>query len=274
MTTETKTIDIHFIDLSPVDENNELMRANNSDDIGVRFDISYEEYKAIREVQKALVTEQKKNDTPFRYRHVCVQWEVRDTPNLVMNGLEFCPRDSELVIFAYGVELNLFHYGNQACRINADITTYLRDLFPETKQIKQWDELADELRDYIVKEVSVRIEGDFAGIYPCMRNPELEEGCNLKELQRFRYLTFQYEEAPADEDVYMYALELIPDYRTCQGNMVLRVSEVDEDGQISLHNTLYPVEGIETRRRNNGDIELRIFTYDSEREGGEYGLVR
>lgn len=274
MTTETKTINIHFIDLSPVDENNELTRTDNDNHIGVSFKISRKEYETIRTVQKALVSTRKQNDTPFRYLHVCVQWEVLDSPNLVMNGIEFCPSDSELEISAYGVELNMYQYGERSSQVKADITTYLRDLFPEPKQITQWDELASELSEHITKEINVHITGDFVKIYPGLAHPELDEGINLKELHRFRHLSFQFVEAPAGEDAYMYALELLPDYRSSTGELVLRVSEVDEDGHISLTNTIYATEQIEVERSENGNIDIHISTYNSEQKGVENGLGR
>lgn len=140
--------------------------------------------------------------------------------------------------------------------------------------IHQWDDLAAELRGHIVKEIRVHITGDFADLYPGLREPQLEEGCRLDALLLHRYLSFEYEPAPEDEDAYMYALELIPDYRTYGETMILRVSDVDEEGHISVHNILYPVVRIDAQHHDNGDVNLLIYTYESEREGGEHGLVR
>ena len=195
----------------------------------------------------------------------------------MMNGIEFRPRNSELEISAYGVDLNIYHYGEQSCKVKADLTTYLKDLFPEIdypKEITSWDELAGELAGHITKEVSVWITGDFAKQYPMLARPELDEGSNLKELWRFRYLAFQYEEAPADEDADMYALEFVQVYRGSGSELVLRVSEVDAEGNISVHNTVYSTEKVELMKNEQDSVELLIHTYDSEKKGDCDGLER
>lgn len=173
--------------------------------------------------------------------------------------------------------MNIYHYGEQSCKVKADLTTYLKNLFPEIdypKEITSWDELAGELSGHITKEVSVRITGDFAKQYPMLARPELDEGSNLKELWRFRYLAFQYEEAPADEDADMYALEFVQVYRGSGSELVLRVSEVDAEGNISVHNTVHSTEKVELLKNEQDSVELLIHTYDSEKKGGSDGLER
>ena len=160
MTTENKTINVHFIDLYTEDENDDLNTINDDSTTGLSFQITREEYADIRKVQKALQESQKAQNALFRYLHVCVSWEIDDKPNLMMNGVEFHPRESELEISAYGVELNIYHYGERSCKVRADLTTYMKDLFPEIdypKEITSWDELAGELAGHITKEVSVRM---------------------------------------------------------------------------------------------------------------------
>ena len=277
MTTENKTINVHFIDLYTEDENDDLNTINDDSTTGLSFQITREEYADIRKVQKALQESQKAQNALFRYLHVCVSWEIDDKPNLMMNGIEFYPRESELEISAYGVELNIYHYGERSCKVRADLTTYLKDLFPEIdypKEITSWDELAGELAGHITKEVSVRITGDFAKQYPMLARPELDEGSNLKELWRFRYLAFQYEEAPADEDADMYALEFLQVYRGSGPELVLRVSEVDAEGNISVHNTVYSTEKVELLKNEQDSVELLIHTYDSKKKGDCDGLER
>lgn len=277
MKPETKTIDIHFIDLCAEDENSELNRLVNKVDTGLSFEITRPEYAAIRMIQRSLLEAHKKQEAPFRYLHVCVSWIVQDNPNLMLDGEAFEPSDSELEISAYGVELNTYHYGNRSSKVRADITTYLKDLFPEIdypKEITHWDELAGELNGHIPKEVSVSITGDFAREYPMLAKPELDEGSNLKELWRYRYLSFQYAEAPAEEDAAMYALEFLPDYRNSEQKLVLRVSEVDAEGNISVRNSVYATEKVELLKDDQGKVEIRISTYDSEQKGDENGLGR
>lgn len=277
MTTENITINVHFIDLYTEDENDDLNTINDDSTTGLSFQITREEYADIRKVQKALQESQKAQNALFRYLHVCVSWEIDDKPNLMMNGIEFYPRESELEISAYGVELNIYHYGERSCKVRADLTTYLKDLFPEIdypKEITSWDELAGELAGHITKEVCVRITGDFAKQYPMLARPELDEGSNLKELWRFRYLAFQYEEAPADEDADMYALEFLQVYRGSGSELVLRVSEVDAEGNISVHNTVYSTEKVELLKNEQDSVELLIHTYDSEKKGDCDGLER
>ena len=277
MTTENKTINVHFIDLYTEDENDDLNTINDDSTTGLSFQITREEYADIRKVQKALQESQKAQNALFRYLYVCVSWEIDDKPNLMMNGVEFHPRESELEISAYGVELNIYHYGERSCKVRADLTTYMKDLFPEIdypKEITSWDELAGELAGHITKEVSVRITGDFAKQYPMLARPELDEGSNLKELWRFRYLAFQYEEAPADEDADMYALEFLQVYRGSGSELVLRVSEVDAEGNISVHNTVYSTEKVELLKNEQDSVELLIHTYDSEKKGDCDGLER
>ena len=277
MTTENKTINVHFIDLYTEDENDDLNTINDDSTTGLSFQITREEYADIRKVQKALQESQKAQNALFRYLHVCVSWEIDDKPNLMMNGVEFHPRESELEISAYGVELNIYHYGERSCKVRADLTTYMKDLFPEIdypKEITSWDELAGELAGHITKEVSVRITGDFAKQYPMLARPELDEGSNLKELWRFRYLAFQYEEAPADEDADMYALEFLQVYRGSGPELVLRVSEVDAEGNISTSNLVYSTEKVEVLKNEQDSVELLIHTYDSEKKGGSDGLER
>ncbi len=277
MTTENKTINIHFIDLYTEDENDDLNTINDNSTTGLSFQITREEYADIRKVQKALQESQKEQNASFRYLRVCVSWEIDEDPNLMMNGIEFRPRNSELEISAYGVDLNIYHYGEQSCKVKADLTSYLKDLFPEIdypKNITTWDELAGELAEHITKEVSVRITGDFAKQYPMLARPELDEGSNLKELWRFRYLAFQYEEAPADEDADMYALEFLQVYRGSGSGLVLRVSEVDAEGNISVHNTVYSTEKVELLKNEQDSVELLIHTYDSEKKGDCDGLER
>ncbi len=277
MTTENKTINVHFIDLYTEDENDDLNTINDDSTTGLSFQITREEYADIRKVQKALQESQKAQNALFRYLHVCVSWEIDDKPNLMMNGIEFYPRESELEISAYGVELNIYHYGERSCKVRADLTTYLKNLFPEIdypKEITSWDELAGELAGHITKEVSVRITGDFAKQYPMLARPELDEGSNLKELWRFRYLAFQYEEAPADEGADMYALEFLQVYRGSGPELVLRVSEVDAEGNISVHNTVYSTEKVELLKDEQDSVELLIHTYDSEKKGDCDGLER
>ena len=165
MTTENKTINVHFIDLYTEDENDDLNTINDDSTTGLSFQITREEYADIRKVQKDLQATQKSQNASFRYLRVTVSWEIDEDPNLMMNGIEFRPRNSELEISAYGVDLNIYHYGEQSCKVKADLTTYLKDLFPEIdypKEITSWDELAGELAGHITKEVSVRITGDFA----------------------------------------------------------------------------------------------------------------
>lgn len=277
MTTENKTINVHFIDLYTEDENDDLNTINDDSTTGLSFQITREEYADIRKVQKALQKSQKAQNALFRYLHVCVSWEIDDKPNLMMNGIEFYPRESELEISAYGVELNIYHYGERSCKVRADITTYLKDLFPEIdypKEITSWDELAGELAGHITKEVSVRITGDFAKQYPMLARPELDEGSNLKELWRFRYLSFQYEEAPADEDADMYALEFLQVYRGSGSELVLRVSEVDAEGNISTSNLVYSTEKVEVLKNEQNSVEILIHTYNSEKKGGSDGMER
>ena len=277
MTTENKTINVHFIDLYTEDENDELNTINDHSTTGLSFQISREEYADIRTVQRALQDSQKAQDASFRYLCVCVSWEIDENPNLMMNGIEFRPKNSELEISAYGVDLNIYHYGEPSCKVKADLTSYLKDLYPEIdypKEITSWDELAGELNGHITKEVSVRITGDFAKQYPMLARPELDEGSNLKELWRFRYLAFQYEEAPADEDADMYALEFVQVYRGSGSELVLRVSEVDAEGNISVHNTVYSTENVELLKNEQDSVELLIHTYDSEKKGGSNGLER
>ena len=277
MTTESKTINVHFIDLYTEDENDDLSTINYDSNIGLSFQISRDEYAEIRKVQKALLATQKTQDASFRYLCVCVSWEIDEDPNLVMNGIEFRPKNSELEISAYGVDLNIFHYGEPSCKVKADLTSYLKDLYPEIdypKEITSWDELAGELNGHITKEVSVRITGDFAKEYPMLARPELDEGSNLKELWRFRYLSFQYEEAPADEDADMYALEFLQVYRGAGPELVLRVSEVDAEGNISVHNTVYSTEKVELMKNEQENVEILIHTYDSEQKGGCNGMER
>ena len=277
MTTENKTINVHFIDLYTEDENDDLNTINDDSTTGLSFQITREEYADIRKVQKALQESQKAQNASFRYLRVTVSWEIDEEPNLMMNGIEFRPRNSELEISAYGVDLNIYHYGEQSCKVKADLTTYLKDLFPEIdypKEITSWDELAGELAGHITKEVSVRITGDFAKQYPMLARPELDEGSNLKELWRFRYLAFQYEEAPADEDADMYALEFVQVYRGSGSELVLRVSEVDAVGNISISNLVYSTEKVELLKDEQDNVEIIIHTYDSEKKGGSDGVER
>ena len=107
-----------------------------------------------------------------------------------------------------------------------------------------------------------------------LARPELDEGSNLKELWRFRYLAFQYEEAPADEDADMYALEFLQVYRGSGPELVLRVSEVDAEGNISVHNTVYSTEKVELLKNEQENVEILIHTYDSEQKGGCNGMER
>ena len=277
MTTENKTINVHFIDLYTEDENDDLNTINDDSTTGLSFQITREEYADIRKVQKDLQATQKSQNASFRYLRVTVSWEIDEDPNLMMNGIEFRPRNSELEISAYGVDLNIYHYGEQSCKVKADLTTYLKNLFPELdypKEITSWDELAGELAGHITKEVSVRITGDFAKQYPMLARPELDEGSNLKELWRFRYLAFQYEEAPADEDADMYALEVLPNYRGTDQELVLRVSEVDAVGNISISNLVYSTEKVELLKDEQDNVEIIIHTYDSEKKGGSDGVER
>lgn len=277
MTTENKTINVHFIDLYTEDENDDLNTINDDSTTGLSFQITREEYADIRKVQKALQESQKEQNASFRYLRVCVSWEIDEDPNLMMNGIEFRPRNSELEISAYGVDLNIYHYGEPSCKVKTDLTTYLKDLFPEIdypKEITSWDELTGELAGHITKEVGVRITGDFAKQYPMLARPGLDEDSNLKELWRFRYLAFQYEEAPADEDADMYALEFLQVYRGSGSELVLRVSEVDAEGNISVHNTVYSTEKVELLKNEQDSVELLIHTYDSEKKGDCDGLER
>ena len=277
MTTENKTINVHFIDLYTEDENDDLNTINDDSTTGLSFQITREEYADIRKVQKDLQATQKSQNASFRYLRVTVSWEIDEDPNLMMNGIEFRPRNSELEISAYGVDLNIYHYGEPSCKVKTDLTTYLKDLFPEIdypKEITSWDELAGELAGHITKEVSVRITGDFAKQYPMLARPELDEGSNLKELWRFRYLAFQYEEAPADEDADMYALEVLPNYRGTDQELVLRVSEVDAVGNISISNLMYSTEKVELLKDEQDNVEIIIHTYDSEKKGGSDGVER
>ncbi len=277
MTTESKTINVHFIDLYTEDENDDLSTINYESNIGLSFQISRDEYADIRKVQKTLLATQKSQNASFRYLRVCVSWEIDENPNLMMNSIEFRPRNSELEISAYGIDLNIYHYGEPSCKVKADLTSYLKDLYPDIdypKEITTWDDLAGELNGHITKEVSVRITGDFAKVYPMLARPELDEGCNLKELWRFRYLSFQYEEAPADEDADMYALEFLQVYRGSGPELVLRVSEVDAEGNISVHNTVYSTEKVELLKNEQENVEILIHTYDSEQKGGCNGMER
>lgn len=270
MTTDSRTINVNFIDLYTEDENDYLSTINYDSKIGLSFQITRTEYAAIRMIQRELRAKQKEQDSPFRYLSVCVSWEIEDNPNLMMNDIEFEPRDSELEISAYGIDLNIFHCGERSCEVKADITTYLRDLFPDIdypKEITTWDELAGELVGHITKEVSVRITGDFAREYPMLAKPELDEGSNLDSLWRCRYLSFQFEEAPAEEEVSMYALEFLSDYRDSAQKLVLRVSDIDAEGNISTRNTVYATEKVELLKDDRGLVEIRISTYDSEKKG-------
>lgn len=142
-----------------------------------------------------------------------------------------------------------------------------------TTLMEDWDDLANALREHIVKEVRVVITGNFANDYPCLARPELEEGCPLQHLHDTRYLSFQFEEAPSDDEADMYALELLPDYRTPTGEFILRLSDVDREGHISTYNTIYATEKVEVQKYDNGNVDVLISTYQSNNKGGRNGLV-
>ena len=55
---------------------------------------------------------------------------------------------------------------------------------------------------------------------------------------------------------------------------MLRVSEVDAEGNISVRNTVYATEKVELLKDDQGKVEIRISTYDSEQKGDENGLGR
>ena len=85
MTTDSRTINVNFIDLYTEDENDYLSTINYDSKIGLSFQITRKEYAAIRMIQRELQAKQKEQDAPFRYLSVCVRWEIEDNPNLMMN---------------------------------------------------------------------------------------------------------------------------------------------------------------------------------------------
>ena len=70
------------------------------------------------------------------------------------------------------------------------------------------------------------------------------------------------------------SLGFVQVYRGSGPELVLRVSEVDAEGNISVHNTVYSTEKVELLKNEQDNVEILIHTYDSEKKGDCDGLER
>lgn len=133
-TEKTIVINVPYRDLYAEDENCSLAKLNPRDPVGVTFNITRREYKAIRRIQRLLARQKLNLGRAVTCSSVNLSWTVNDDVNFTADCCDFKPRGTLLEVDDDKVELCLFNRAISATCVRANVTELLEAAFKPRRQ--------------------------------------------------------------------------------------------------------------------------------------------
>ena len=133
-TEKTIVINVPYKDLYAEDENCSLAKLNPRDPVGVTFNITRREYKAIRRIQRLLVRQKLNLGRAVTCSSVNLSWTVNDDVNFTADCCDFKPRGTMLEVDDDKVELCLYNRAISATCVRANVTELLEAAFKPRRQ--------------------------------------------------------------------------------------------------------------------------------------------
>lgn len=133
-TKKTIVINVPYKDLYAEDENCSLAKLNPRDPVGVTFNITRREYKAIRRIQRLLARQKLNLGRAVTCSSVNLSWTVNDDVNFTADCCDFKPRGTMLEVEDDKVELCLYNRAISATCVRANVTELLEAAFKPRRQ--------------------------------------------------------------------------------------------------------------------------------------------
>ena len=133
-TEKTIVINVPYKDLYAEDENCSLAKLNPRDPVGVTFNITRREYKAIRRIQRLLARQKLNLGRAVTCSSVNLSWTVNDDVNFTADCCDFKPRGTMLEVDDDKVELCLYNRAISATCVRANVTELLEAAFKPRRQ--------------------------------------------------------------------------------------------------------------------------------------------
>lgn len=127
-------INVPYKDLYAEDENCSLAKLNPRDPVGVTFNITRREYKAIRRIQRLLARQKLNLGRAVTCSSVNLSWTVNDDVNFTADCCDFKPRGTLLEVDDDKVELCLYNRAISATCVRANVTELLEAAFKPRRQ--------------------------------------------------------------------------------------------------------------------------------------------
>ena len=124
-TEKTIVINVPYKDLYAEDENCSLAKLNPRDPVGVTFNITRREYKAIRRIQRLLARQKLNLGRAVTCSSVNLSWTVNDDVNFTADCCDYKPRGTMLEVDDDMVELCLYNRAVSSTCVRADVTKLL-----------------------------------------------------------------------------------------------------------------------------------------------------
>lgn len=131
---KTIVINVPYRDLYAEDENCSLTKLNPRDPVGVTFNITRREYKAIRRIQRLLARQKLNLGRAVTCSSVNLSWTVNDDVNFTADCCDFKPRGTLLEVDDDKVELCLYNRAISATCVRANVTELLEAAFKPRRQ--------------------------------------------------------------------------------------------------------------------------------------------
>ena len=226
MKTENEiTINVPFSALSPLNDVDSIESVDKENPNGVAFMVTQAEVEEIRRVQQLIAGWRTDNGHSLTAVNATFHASIDDV-NLTMNGYAFHADVTELEVAEDSVRLHMYHGGEPAACVSADVTALLEAVSPlqdadeappaEPPLTVSWKELYELVkgrgallvneddRGYMELEVEENVDGD---------DPSLWRNCTPGMRDRTDLLGLHFHvPGPYADDHADYDLELPPDY--------------------------------------------------------------
>ena len=133
-TEKTIVINVPYKDLYAEDENCSLAKLNPRDPVGVTFNITRREYRAIRRIQRLLARHRLNLGRAVTCSSVNLSWTVNDDVNFTADCCDYKPRGTMLEVDDDMVELCLYNRAISATCVRANVTELLEAAFKPRRQ--------------------------------------------------------------------------------------------------------------------------------------------